>query len=58
MQHPFSPEMQGRLAQLASESVLEQRRIEAEETLPFEEFRQQYLSPQRLVVQGPLLVQG
>ena len=37
-----------RFARLAEESIEEQRRIEAADTVPFETYRQQYLSPLRL----------
>jgi len=47
---PLSAEVVARFAQQARESVEEQARVEAEDTLPFEVFRQQYVSPQRLVV--------
>jgi len=43
-------DVQTRLERLARQSVVEQQRIEAADTVPFEEFRQQYVSPQRLVV--------
>jgi glutamate--cysteine ligase len=49
-QRPFPAEMQTRFSRLARESVEEQQRIEGADTVPFEAFRQQYLSPQRLVV--------
>jgi len=49
MPRPFPAEMQTRFDRLARESVQEQQRIEAADTMPFEEFRQQYLSPQRLL---------
>ncbi|WP_372526835.1 glutamate--cysteine ligase [Piscinibacter sp.] len=49
-QRPFSAEMQTRFSRLATESVEEQQRIDGADTVPFEEFRQQYLSPLRLVV--------
>jgi glutamate--cysteine ligase len=45
---PLSPEVAQRFARLAEESVAEQRRIEAADTVPFETYRQQYLSPVRL----------
>jgi glutamate--cysteine ligase len=50
MQRPLPDDVQMRLERQARESVLEQQRIEAADTLPFEEFRRQYVSPQRLVV--------
>ena len=37
-----------RFAQMAEASVEEQRQIEASDSLPFEVFRQTYLSPERL----------
>ena len=37
-----------RLAALAAESLAEQARIEAADTMPFEIYRQQYLAPERL----------
>ena len=43
-----STEVASRFARLARESVAEQRRIEAADTVPFETYRQQYLSPLRL----------
>jgi glutamate--cysteine ligase len=41
---PFSPDMEARYRRMAGESLAEQRRIEGEDTLPFEAFRQKYLS--------------
>jgi glutamate--cysteine ligase len=37
-----------RFAHLAEESVAEQRRIEAADTVPFETYRQRYLAPEQL----------
>jgi len=45
---PFSAEIAARFARLAGESVTEQLRIEAADTLPFEAYRQLYLAPFRL----------
>jgi glutamate--cysteine ligase len=45
---PFPAEIAERFARLADESVTEQRRIEAADTLPFEAYRQLYLAPFRL----------
>ena len=42
------PETKSRFAAMAAESLEEQRRIEAADTMPFEIYRQQYLSPDRL----------
>jgi len=39
-----------RFARLAEGSLVKQRQIEAADTLPFERYREQYLSPQRLRV--------
>jgi glutamate--cysteine ligase len=50
LQRPFPAEMQTRFSRLARGSVEEQQRIDGADTMPFETFRQQYLSPQRLVV--------
>jgi glutamate--cysteine ligase len=47
---PLGAQEQQRLARLAAESVEEQRRIEAADTVPFETYRQQYLAPERLWV--------
>jgi glutamate--cysteine ligase len=47
---PLSPEAAERFAQLAEEARAKQRQIEAAETVPFEIYRQQYLSPERLNV--------
>jgi glutamate--cysteine ligase len=45
---PFPGEIAERFARLAEESVAEQRRIEAADTLPFEAYRQLYLAAFRL----------
>ena len=45
---PLSAEAAARYARMAEESIEKQQQIEAEDTLPFEEYRQQYLSPERL----------
>ncbi len=45
---PFTPAMETHFQALAHESLTEQKRIEANDSLPFEIYRQQYLSPQRL----------
>jgi glutamate--cysteine ligase len=45
---PFPAEIAEHFARLADESVAEQRRIEASDTLPFEAYRQLYLAPFRL----------
>jgi glutamate--cysteine ligase len=48
MKLPLAAEVAERFAHLAQESVEEQRRLEADDTLPFEAFRQLYLAPVRL----------
>jgi glutamate--cysteine ligase len=45
---PYAPPAAARFAQLAGESIEEQRRIEAADTLPFEAFRRAYLAPETL----------
>jgi glutamate--cysteine ligase len=45
---PFPAAVAERFARLADESVTEQRRIEAADTLPFEAYRQLYLAAFRL----------
>src|SRR5208282_3051686 len=42
---PLPPEVAARFARLAEESIAEQRRIEAADTVSFETYRQQYLAP-------------
>ncbi|HEX6704068.1 MAG TPA: glutamate--cysteine ligase [Albitalea sp.] len=49
-QRPFPADLQARFERLANESVQEQLRLERSDTVPFETFRQQYLSPQRLTL--------
>ena len=46
---PLSAEQQARFAQMAQQSVEAQRQIEADDVMPFEEFRQHYVSAERLV---------
>lgn len=45
---PCDDALQARFAALASASVADQKHIEANDSLPFEIYRQQYLSPERL----------
>jgi len=47
---PYPGDWAQRFERLAAESVAEQRRIEAADTMPFEQYRQAYLSPERLQV--------
>lgn len=50
---PYPAQVEARFAQLARESAEEQRRIEAADTLPFEEFRLRYLAPETLNPAAP-----
>jgi glutamate--cysteine ligase len=45
---PMDAAVAARLERAAAESLEEQRRIESEDTMPFEVYRQQYLAPERL----------
>ena len=45
---PLPDETAERFLRLADESLQEQKRIEASDTLPFESYRQLYLAPFRL----------
>ena len=45
---PFSAGQQARFAAMSEQSVRDQKAIESADTLPFEEYRQQYISPERL----------
>ena len=45
---PLAPEVAERFARLAEESIEAQQKIEAEDKLPFDAFRQLYLAPIRL----------
>jgi glutamate--cysteine ligase len=48
MKLPLEPQVAERFAQLAEESIAEQRRLESADKVPFETFRQHYLEPIRL----------
>jgi glutamate--cysteine ligase len=48
LEQPLAPEEAQRLRALSQESVREQQRIESLDSLPFEIYRQQYTSPERL----------
>jgi glutamate--cysteine ligase len=50
---PFSKEVADRYARLAEGSLVKQRQIEAADTVPFEVYREKYLSPERLDVSTP-----
>ncbi len=45
---PYPDELAARFARMARESIEEQERLEASDTLPFEAFRELYLAPVRL----------
>ena len=45
---PFPASLQSKFEQLSAQSAQEQKSIEAADTMPFEAFRQQYVSPERL----------
>ena len=45
---PLNAEAEARYARMAEQSIAAQQQIEAQDTLPFEEYRRQYLSPERL----------
>ncbi|MDR7299563.1 glutamate--cysteine ligase [Pelomonas aquatica] len=47
---PFPDELQRRFEKLAAESLAEQARIEAADTMDFEEFRRHYVAPERMKV--------
>jgi len=49
LEAPYPAELQARFEALAEQSLAEQRRIEAADTMPFEIYRQKYLAPERLV---------
>ena len=51
---PYAAAVDEHFAALARESVDEQKRQETADTLPFEDFRQQYLSPEQLGVPVPV----
>ncbi len=50
---PLPAGVEAEFARLAEESIAAQAQIESQDTMPFEIYRQQYLSPSRLAVQGP-----
>jgi glutamate--cysteine ligase len=45
---PFPASLQAKFEQLSAESVKEQKAIEASDSMPFETYRQQYISAERL----------
>ena len=55
---PLADESLARLTALSEESVQARKKIEASDTLPFEEYRQQYVSPKCLDVPVAEAVNG
>jgi glutamate--cysteine ligase len=49
---PWTAAQQSHFELLSRESVAAQKKIEAADTMPFEIYRQQYVSPERLGVSG------
>ena len=49
---PYSDQLHNRFTKLAQSSIFEQHRIEVADSLPFELYRQQYLSVERLGLPG------
>ncbi|WP_309678761.1 glutamate--cysteine ligase [Polaromonas sp.] len=49
---PLSEEQQARFTELSRQSIAEQKQIEASDSMPFEVYREQYVSAQRLGVPG------
>ena len=45
---PYADQLHNRLTKLSQDSIEEQKRIEANDSVPFETYRQQYLSVERL----------
>jgi glutamate--cysteine ligase len=45
---PWSAEQQSRFEAMSQQSLFEQKKIEAADTMPFEIYREQYLSADRL----------
>ena len=50
MARPWSDALTQRYQALAAESVQAQKAMEAADSMPFEEWRQNYMSPEHLVV--------
>jgi glutamate--cysteine ligase len=48
LQMPWSDEQQSRFEAMSQQSLFEQKKIEAADTMPFEIYREQYLSAERL----------
>ncbi|WP_421954766.1 glutamate--cysteine ligase [Polaromonas sp.] len=55
---PFSAEQQARFADLSKTSIAEQKKIEAGDSMPFEIYREQYVSAERLGLSAATPVQA
>jgi glutamate--cysteine ligase len=45
---PYPAALHTRMEAIAQQSVIDQKQVEAADTIPFEQYRQQYVSPERL----------
>lgn len=45
---PYSGTLHARMEEIARQSIDDQKAVEAADTMPFEQYRQQYISPERL----------
>lgn len=45
---PYSGTLHARMEEVAKQSIDDQKAVEAADTMPFEQYRQQYISPERL----------
>ena len=50
MERPWQADQQAKYEAMAQQSLSDQQAIEAADSLPFEEWRQRYLSPEGLLV--------
>ncbi|MDO5693710.1 MAG: glutamate--cysteine ligase [Pseudomonadota bacterium] len=55
---PYDAALKARFDQLAAESVTEQKRIEAGEQMPFEDYRREYVSSERLGISDRAVLPG
>jgi glutamate--cysteine ligase len=55
---PWPAAQHAHFTALTEQSIREQKKIEASDTLPFEQFRQQYVSAARLGMPGLQAAQG
>ena len=49
---PLAPQREAEFERVTQASIEEQKRIEEADTLPFERYREQYVSPARLGLKG------